>query len=143
MRMRLVAVVLVVVLAATLAIAGTHRSTWSSSNDHTSISIIRDDDDYWATFERNGVKYLTRDASVLAEIEKALESKREVSGEYSELSRRHRELGREHAALGREHSRLGREHSRISREASRDGSNATDIERRLRAVEDEQRGLES
>ncbi len=142
MRMRLAALFLVV-LAATLAVAGVHRSHWVSSNDHTSITIIREDDDYWAKFERNGVKYFTRDAGVLAQIETALEKHRRVSAAHAELGRRHRELGREHAAHGREHARLGREHSRLSREASRDGSNAADIERRRRALEEEQRGLES
>ncbi len=142
MRMRLAALGLLVV-AATLAIAGTSRSHWVSSGDRTSISIVREDDDYWATFERNGVRYFTRDASVLAQIEQALEEKRGTSKEHSELSRRHSELGREHSAIGREHSRLGREHSRLAHDASRDGSKAADLERRQRALEEEQRALEA
>ena len=139
MRMRLAVIGLIVAAAATLAVAGVHRSHWVSSNDRTSITIIREDDDYFAKFERNGVRYVTRDAGVLAEIEKALEEKRGTSAEHRELSRRHRELGREHSALGREHSRLGREHSRLDREAS----SAADLERRRRALEEEQRALEA
>lgn len=139
--MRVIAAV-VFVLAATLAVAGVHRSHRISSSDHTSISIIREDDDYWAKFERNGVEYFTRDAAVLAEIERVLEKNGDRE-QHNELSRRHRELGREHAALGREHSRLGREHARLSREANREGANTADLERRRRALEEEQRGLES
>lgn len=142
MRMRLAALFLTVV-AATLAFASVNRSHWVSSNDHTSITIIREDDDYWATFEKNGVKYFTRDASVLAELETALEKHRRHSDAHRELGRRHRELSREHAARGRDHARLGREHARLSRAARRDGSNAAELERRRRALEEEQRRLES
>lgn len=142
MRMRLAALLLVVV-ASTLAFASVHRSHWVSSNDYTSITIIREDDDYWATFEKNGVKYFTRDASVLAELETTLQKHRKVSDAHAELGRRHAELGRDHAALGREHARRGRDHARLSREALRDGSNSADIERRRRALEEEQRRVEA
>src|SRR5687767_7289031 len=119
------------VLVTTVAVAG----------DRTSLSIVRDDDDYWAKLERNGVSYFTRDRAVLAEIEKVLEKSRHSGRDHSALGRQHAELGREHAALGREHARLGREHARLSRDAGR-GADATEIERQRRALEAEQRALE-
>jgi hypothetical protein len=120
-------------LAATFAYA---------ASDRTSLSIVKEDDDYWAQLERNGVTYFTRDRAVLAEIEAVLEKDRDGSRGHTELGRQHAELGREHAALGREHARLGREHARLSRDAARDGDSA-EIERRRRDLDAEQRRLEA
>lgn len=131
MRIRLAALA-VAVLVATFALAG----------DRTSLSIVKDDDDYWAKLERNGVEYFTRDRAVLAEIEKALETKLHTGREHAELGRRHAELGREHAALGREHARIGREHARLSRDASHTGD-TEEIESRRRELDQEQRALDA
>jgi predicted RNase H-like nuclease (RuvC/YqgF family) len=133
MRTRLAAVVLMM-LAVTLA---------GAASDRTSLSIIKEDHDYWAQLERNGVRYFTRDRAVLAEIEAVLEKSRDGSRDHAELGRQHAELGREHAALGREHARLGREHARLSRDAARDDGDSAEIERRRRDLEAEQRGLEA
>ena len=139
--MRILTTILCSLIAATALAHHTHRTHIVNTTDRSELRVVRDDDDYWATYKRDGVMYLTRDASVLAEIDKALEKHREISREHSLFGRRHSELGREHSQLGRKHSRLGREHSRIGREMSRYGS-SEDAERRQRELEKEQGKLE-
>jgi DNA repair exonuclease SbcCD ATPase subunit len=139
--MRILSAFLLVATAALAFGHSTHR-THEVSSDGTEIRIVKDSDgEHWASFERNGVKYVTTDRTVLAEIEKAMEPHRRLSREHSELGRRHSELGREHSQLGREHSRLGREHSRLGREVSRSG-HTSELERQQRELEAEQRKLE-
>lgn len=123
-------------LLAPLAFAhSTHRSHMVEDDGSTRIEVVRESDgEQWASFEKNGVRYLTTDASVIAEIDKAFAKHREISLEHSRLGRRHSELGREY-------SRLGREHSRIGREASRSGM-TEDLERQQRELEKEQQKLE-
>ena len=115
-----------------------HRSEHTSSNGESrSISIIKTDDDYWATWKRDGRRYITRDRAVLAEIEEALDPKRQFSKAHSAISRRHAQLGRDHAALGRAHAALGREHSRVRSEARQH-----ELERRQHELERQQQELE-
>jgi hypothetical protein len=111
MRIRLAAVA-VAVLMATLVLAG----------DRTSMTIVKDDDDYWAKFERNGVEYVTRDRAVLAEIERAMEKNRGGSSNHTEIERQRRELERERRALE---------------------AKMRDLERRQRDLEAEQRKVEA
>ena len=113
-----------------------HRTHIVETDSGLDIEIVRTDNEHWASYKRDGVRYVTRDAAVLAQIEKAMEKHHAISREYSELGRRHSELGREHSQLGREHSRLGREQSRLA------GAGSVDTERRRRELEDEQRKLE-
>jgi chromosome segregation ATPase len=113
-----------------------HRTHIVETDSGLDIEIVRGDSEHWASYKRNGVRYVTKDAAVLAQIEKAMEKHGAMSREYSELGRRHSELGREHSELGREHSRLGREHSRLGRVSS------VEAERRQRELEAEQRKLE-
>lgn len=136
---------LVLWLAAPLATAETHSHTThitTRSDDGYEFQYIRNSDgDTFASLRIDGVRYITRDPGVLAELEKAMEKQREISMDHSRLGRRHSDLGREHAELGREHARLGREHARLARERS-SGGDAEDIERQQRALEAEQRKLE-
>ena len=134
--MRALTATLLFVAALTLT-AGTrsvHRSETISDGESRLLNIVKTDDDYFATWEHNGKRYVTRDASVLAEIEAALAPHRELSKEHSAFGRRHSELGREHSKIGREHSRLAREHSRAAREGN--------VEARQRELEAMQRELE-
>ena len=118
--------------------AGTHshhHTIWTTGDSEIEIRVVREDDgDNYATFTRNGVRYITTDAGVLAEIEKAMEAHRRFSQEHSRI-------GRKHSEIGREHSRIGREHSKLGREMSRTGV-TPEIERRQRELEAEQRKLE-
>lgn len=138
--MRIRSILLCLLLAAVpLAFArSTHRTHIVNTDTDTEVRLVRESDgDSWASFERGGVRYVTHNTAVVAEVEKALEAHRELSEEHSRLGRRHSDLGREHAALGREHARLGREHARLARRAS-----TSDVEREQRALEAEQRKLE-
>jgi DNA repair exonuclease SbcCD ATPase subunit len=142
--MRFLSTLVIALLAITPLAFGhsTHRTHIVDTDGNTEIRIVRESDgESWASLKRDGVRYVTTDPAVLAEIEKATEKRRELSREHSSLGRRHSELGREHSQLGREHSRLGREHSRLSRAASRDGG-TREVERRQRELEEEQRKLE-
>jgi len=133
--MRFLSTLLFAFLATTAVAHSTHRTEIVNTSERISIHIVREDDgEEWASFERNGVRYVTTDSDVLAEIEKAMEKHRE-------FSRAHSRLGRQHSELGREHSRLGREHSRIGRAASRNGMTA-ELEQQQRELEEEQRKLE-
>ena len=153
--MRILTTLLCSLIAATALAHSVHRSHIVNTTDRSEIRIVRDDDDYWATFKRDGVTYITRDASVLAEIDRAMDKHREISREHSRLGRRHSELGREHSKLGREHSRIGREMSRYgsSRELEREQEKLEekqralelrqqDLEREQRKLEEKQRGVE-
>src|SRR5687768_4887812 len=111
--MRILTTILCSLLAAT-SLTGGHRSHIVNTSDRYEIRIVQDDDgDHWASLKRDGITYVTRDAGVLAEIDRAMEPYRKISRDHSRFGRKHSELGREHSELGREHSRLGREHSRI------------------------------
>jgi chromosome segregation ATPase len=136
---------LLVSLSTTAGTRSVHRSEHTSSDGESRLlNIIRTDDDYYATWERDGVRYITRNAAVLAEIEEALDPQQELSKAHSALGRRHSELGREHSALGREHSRLGREYSRShSEERQRELERMQqDLERKQQELEKRQHGLE-
>lgn len=123
--MRTLVLILCFILAALPMAAGT-----------TVLHISRDDDgDSYAKWERNGVRYITRDESVLDAIDKALEYKQGLSREHSALGRRHTALGREHARLGREHARLGR--------GERNEERQRELEAEMRRLEQKQRDLES
>ena len=116
----------------------THRTHIVNTDGDVRYELVRESDGrQWAAYERNGVRYLTRDSSVIDALQDAMEPYRELSREHSALGRRHSELGREHSQLGREHSRLGREHSRVARERR------ADYEDEQRALEAEQRKLEA
>ncbi|HVG25925.1 MAG TPA: hypothetical protein VND45_17340 [Thermoanaerobaculia bacterium] len=131
---------LLLLVAALSAFAGSrsvHRSEHTSNGKSRTISIIKVDDDYYATMERDGIRYITRDPRVLAEIEESLDPQREISNAHAELGRRHAELGREHAALGREHAALGREHSR-----ARSDERQRELERMQQELERKQQALE-
>lgn len=99
----------------------------------TSLQITRKSNDSFAKWERNGVRYITHDESVLAAIDRLVEQKRA----HAELGRKHADLGRDYADHGREHARLARERSRASDGRKRE------IEADLRASERKQRELES
>ena len=132
--MRILSTILCSLIAATAPAHHTHSTHIVNTTDRSEIRVIRDDDDYWGTYKRDGVTYITRDASVLAEIDRAMDKHREISREHSRLGRRHSELGREHSQLGREHSRIGRE-------MSRNGS-SRELEREQEKLEEKQRALE-
>lgn len=131
-------------LATPLVFAGSSRHSTHivNSDGEFEIQVIRDGDDAWATFKRDGVRYITRDESVIDAIDKAMEPQRELSQAHSELGRRHSELGREHSELGREHSRLGREHSRAGRDGVAGEERQRELEAEQRKLEDKQRKLE-
>ena len=136
---------LILLLATPLAFAGSSRhSTHIVNSDglEFEIQVIRDGDDAWATFKRDGVRYITRDESVIDAIDKAMEPQRELGQAHSELGRQHSELGREHSELGREQSRLGREHSRASRDGVAGEERQRELEAEQRKLEDKQRKLE-
>jgi len=139
----LIAVLILAVLIVVPVMAGrshtVSRTHIVDNTDDVEFLLVKDTDgDYYAEYERDGVRYRTTHTSVLAQLEDALEAHRELSDEHARLGRQHADLGREHADLGREHARLGREHSRLAR----DGESA-DTERRRRDLETEQRGLEA
>jgi uncharacterized membrane protein YccC len=144
MRLLTALFLLLAALATTAGTRSMHRSEHIDGKNSRSLSIIKTDDDYWATWERNGVRYITRDAAVLAQIEEALDPKQERSKSHTELSRRHAALGREHAALGREHARLGREFSHArSEERHRELERMQrDLARKQQELERRQQGLE-
>jgi chromosome segregation ATPase len=132
---------LALLLIAPLAFAGSsHRTHIVDTGDGFDFRYVRDDDGAWASLRLDGARYRTTNATVLAQLEKAMEPHRELAREHSRLGRRHSELGREHSALGREHSRLGREHSRLSRDRHAD---EREIEAKQRELEEEQRKLEA
>ena len=147
--MRLLSAVVFAVLALPQLAFGhstysTHR-THIVDDDGTDIQIVREDGgEQWASYKRDGVRYVTTDPTVLAEIDKAMEKHRELSRAHSRLGRQHSELGREHSALGREHSRLGREYSRLARNAGEAEAERLqrDLERSQRTLEAKQRELE-
>src|SRR5215212_5213678 len=140
MRMRALSAVLLLVLSLTIS-AGTrsqHRSETIDDNGRTRLlNVIKTDDDYFAEWEKDGVRYITRDAAVLDEIEDALAARTDISKAHAALGKRHAELGREHAALGREHARIAREHARIRTEESE-----REMERAQRELERQQQVLE-
>jgi chromosome segregation ATPase len=136
--MRSILLAFLLLLSLSAAAGSSHRT--HIVDDDIELRIVRSDDEHWASYRNEGVRYRTSNASVLAELERALEPHRELGREHSRLGRKHSELGREHSRLGREHSRLGREHSRLSRE--RDLSDR-EVERRRRDLEEEQRKLEA
>jgi chromosome segregation ATPase len=115
--------------------AGT-RSHIVNTTDRTRMEIVQESNgDSYATFERDGVRYITRDPRVLEDLAEAYAEQREISRDHAELGRRHAALGREHAALGREHARIGREHARLHHRTG-------DYEERQRALEELQRKLD-
>lgn len=138
--MRFLTLVLFLGAAVPVAFGGsTHRTHIVSTDDDTEIRIVRESDgDNFATFRRDGIRYRTTDADVLAEIDKVMAKQRGVSREHAELGRRHAQLGREHAQLGREHARAAREHERLARRAGE-----KDLERLQRELEKEQREIEA
>ena len=141
----LLPLLLLVTLTATAGTRSVHRSEHTDSNGESrSISIIKTDDDYWATWEHDGKRYVTRDGGVLAQIEEALDPKQQFSKAHAEIGRRHAEIGREHAAIGREHAALGREFSRSTSEARQREleRKQQDLERKQQALERRQQGLE-
>lgn len=100
----------------------------------TSLQITRSTTgDSYAKWERNGVRYITYDESLLDAIDQLSEQRRA----HAELGRKHADLGRDYAAHGREHARLARELARAS-----DGRKRA-IEADLRAIERKQRELET
>ena len=141
MRALITLLLVAVAFPATAGSKWTHTSQEVVNGETRLLHIVRDDDDHYARWERNGVRYVTRDAAVLAEIEKALEPQRSYANAHRELGRKHRELGREHAALGREHARLGREHARASR-VSDSELRQRDFERKQQELERKQQALE-
>jgi hypothetical protein len=127
---------------------GSHRSHIVDTDDGLDIQIVRTDDEHWASYTRDGVRYVTTDSSVLEDIDKAMEKHRRIGREHAELGRKHAELGRDHAELGREHARLGREHARLARSGDEDAQRALEAEQRKledkqRVLEDRQRKLEA
>ncbi|HVG25712.1 MAG TPA: hypothetical protein VND45_16265, partial [Thermoanaerobaculia bacterium] len=145
MRTLIPLLLLLVTFSTTAGTRSVHRSEHTDSNGESrSISIIKTDDDYWATWEHDGKRYITRDRGVLAQIEEAYDPQQKISKAHAEIGRRHAEIGREHAAIGREHAALGREFSRVrsedrQRELER---KQQDLERKQQALERRQQGLE-
>lgn len=130
----------VTALAGTTAVHRSERIVTGGGSTQTLLQIVRNDDDSFVRWERNGVRYITRDRGVIAAVEKAFERHTRVSREHAALGRKHAALGREHAALGREHARLGREHARAAR---RDHwTSEIEAEARRRDFEAQQRTLE-
>ena len=144
MRALITLLVLLAALATTAGSRSVHRSEHVSNGESRSISIIKTDDDYWATLERDGERYITRDRAVLAQIEDALDPKQKFSKAHAEIGRRHADIGREHAAIGREHARLGQEFARArSEERHRELERMQqDLERKQQELERRQQGLE-
>lgn len=135
--MRIASALLFILLVTGVVAAGhnTHRTHIVNTGGDVEYELVRSDDEHWAAFKRNGVRYVTTDPAVLAEIETAMEAHHELSREHSRLGRRHSQLGREHSRLGREHSRLGRAHAR--------GGDVRELEKEQRKLEEKQRELES
>ena len=122
-----------------LALASTHRTHIVDTDDDGSrFELVRESDgDSWASFERDGVRYMTRDASVLAKLDNAMKAHTDLGRAHAELGRKHAELGREHAALGRQYSRARTDEERESLEAQQEK-----LEQRQQKLEDEQHELE-
>jgi hypothetical protein len=147
MFMRALSTVLLLVLSLSLN-AGSrsqHRSETIDDDGRTRLlNVIKTDDDYFAEWERYGVRYITRDAAVLEDIENALAPRNEISKAHAKIGRRHAALGREHAALGREHARVAREHARIGTEESEREMERVqrELERKQQVLEERQQELE-
>ena len=136
----LIALTLAMFLVTAALLAGHTVSRTRIQDDDVTFNIVRESDgDYWSTFERNGVRYKTTNPAVLAELEKAVASRKTLSDGHSLLGRKHSELARENSELGREHARLGGEQSR----AGDDESRVRELEARQRELEARQRDLES
>ncbi|HEX6083670.1 MAG TPA: hypothetical protein VF266_04035 [Thermoanaerobaculia bacterium] len=144
MRTLTALLVLLVTLTLTAGTRSVSRSEHVSNGKSRSLSIIKTDDDYWATWELNGKRYITRDKAVLAAVEEALDPKKQFSQAHAAIGRRHAEIGREHAAIGREHARLGREFSRVkSEDRQRELERMQhDLERKQQELERRQQRLE-
>ncbi|PYQ27953.1 MAG: hypothetical protein DMF56_17565 [Acidobacteria bacterium] len=114
-----------------LTASASHHSEYVDTRDDgttTRISVVHDDDEHYATYEKNGVRYITRDLRVLEELETELERS---SG-----------YGREEARLGREEARLGREEAAIGREEAQLARSGDDSEEARRRIEEKRRGIE-
>ncbi|HEV3486759.1 MAG TPA: hypothetical protein VG106_15205, partial [Vicinamibacterales bacterium] len=128
---------ILVCLTALPLVAG-RRTHIVNTTDRTRLEIVRESSgDSYATFERDGVRYITRDRQVLGDLEDAFAEQRAISEEHAALGRRHAALGREHAEIGREHARIGREHARLHR-----AGDVETREERERELEELQRRLE-
>ena len=80
--MRFLSAVLVTALALPqLACHGhtSHRTHIVETDGGLDIEIVRGDDEHWASYKRDGVRYVTKDAAVLAQIEKAMEKHHAIS----------------------------------------------------------------
>ena len=85
----------------------------------TSLQFTRSDDESFAKWERNGVRYITYDAGVLAAIDKLLERKYDASIHHANLGNKYAELGRAHGALAREQPSVSRDRKRKALEQRR------------------------
>jgi len=116
----------------------TRHSEYRDTRDdgtETRISVVHEDGRHFATFEKNGVRYLTRDPQVLEDLEDALEHR-------SHCSREQARLGREEARIGREEAAIGREEAKLARDGNDSEEARRRIEEKRRGIEEKRRDLE-
>jgi chromosome segregation ATPase len=116
--------------------AGTTTTRTTTEDGHrTQLRLVRDGDGHrtFATWERDGIRYITHDANVMAALDEALEAQRVITRDHTELARRQAELGRQHAELGREHAELGRRYAEVGRAAA--SGNRADLDARRRELD--------
>ena len=107
---------LIMIIAAAGAMVGktsTRRETITTNGtkSQTILHISKDDGDDpdYATWERNGVRFITFDAGVIAQLDEIVARKSNVESEHAGLRRQLEAVRREHEALGREQERIARQ----------------------------------
>jgi hypothetical protein len=129
---------LALLLSLLAAMSTVSRSEYRDTRDdgtETRISVVHEENEHYATFEKNGVRYVTRDPHVLEELEHALEHNSHGARDEARLAREEARIAREEAAIAREEARLARDGD--DSEAAR-----RRIEEKRRAIEEKRRDLE-
>jgi hypothetical protein len=127
------------------AMSTVSRSEYRDTRDdgtETRISVVHEEHEHYATFEKNGARYITRDASVLEELERALEHNSHGAREEARVAREEARIAREEAAIAREEARLAREEARLARDGADSEAARHRIEEKRRGIEEKRRDLE-
>lgn len=146
----LTAILLIAAAGAVFGGTSIRRETLTTNgrSSETILHIVTEEGERdYAMWKRDGVEYVTYDASVITELREALQDQTAISRKHAELGRRHAALGRDHASLGRDHASLGRDHARLGRsgnyEAQREFERKQrELERKQQELERQQRALE-
>ena len=79
--MRILLTIVLGMFLITAALLAGHHTQITDSKYDVAFHIVRErDGDYWSSLKRDGVRYRTTDAAVLAQLEQVLETRKKAPG---------------------------------------------------------------